>query len=70
LAVGAGNAFLLAALTHFLEFRWGDEFTIDSDVETGVTGVVEFVGGERAGVVAGCEIGFAAAALGVAIGQI
>jgi hypothetical protein len=70
LAVGAGNAFLLAALTHFLEFRWSDEFAVDADVEAGVAGVVEFVGDERAGVVSGCEAGFAAAALGVAIGQI
>jgi hypothetical protein len=48
LAIGAGNAFLLAALTDFLEFRWDDEFAIDADVQAGVTGVVKFVGDERA----------------------
>jgi hypothetical protein len=48
LAIGAGNSFLLAALTDFLELRWGDELAIDANVQAGVTGVVEFVGDERA----------------------
>lgn len=67
LAVGAGNSFLLAALTDFLEFRRDDELAIDADVEARVAGVLEFVGDERAGVVAGGEAGFAAPALGVAV---
>jgi hypothetical protein len=48
LAIGAGNSFLLAALTDFLEFRWDDELAIDADVEARIAGVVEFVGDERA----------------------
>jgi hypothetical protein len=67
LTIGAGNAFLPAALADFLESRWDDKFAIDTNVEARVAGVVEFVGDKRAGVVAGCEAGFAAAALGVAV---
>jgi hypothetical protein len=48
LAIGAGNTFLLAALTDFLEFRWDDELAIDADIEAGVAGVVDVVGDERA----------------------
>jgi hypothetical protein len=66
-AIRARNSFLFAAFTDFLQFGWDDELAIDANVEAGVAGVVEFVGDERAGVVASCEAGFAAAALGVAI---
>jgi prepilin signal peptidase PulO-like enzyme (type II secretory pathway) len=67
LAIGAGNAFLLAALTDFLQFRRDHELAVYADVEAGVAGVVEFIGDKRAGVVAGCEAGFAAAALWVVV---
>jgi hypothetical protein len=66
-AIRARNSFLFAAFTDFLQFRRDDELAIDANVEARVAGVVEFVGDECAGVVAGCEAGFAATALGVAV---